>query len=71
MEASRLRQVWSIIETIHASTLLALEESDLSNLVIRQIDRTSPLSLEENKLLTDYIQSKTALIRDLAEARLV
>ena len=71
MEVSTLRQLWSLIETTRADTLLKLNNSDLVEQLLAQIETRTLLSLEENNLLTTYIHSKTPLIRDLAEARLV
>jgi succinate dehydrogenase flavin-adding protein (antitoxin of CptAB toxin-antitoxin module) len=71
MEVSTLRQLWSLIEKTHAKTLLQLRDPDLVEWLLGQIERQKSLSVEENILLTTYIRSKSSLIRDLAEARLV
>jgi hypothetical protein len=71
MEVSTLRQLWSLIEKTQTNTLLQLNEPDLVDWLLGQIERQKSLSVEENILLTTYIRSKSSLIRDLAEARLV
>jgi hypothetical protein len=71
MEVSTLRQFWSLIEKTQANTLLQLNDTDLVKRLLGQIESRKSLSLEENTILTTYIRSKSSLIRDLAEARLV
>ena len=70
MEVPMLRQLWSLIETTQADTLLHLNNSDLVEQLLAQIGTRTLLSREENNLLTTYIHAKIPLIRDLAEARL-
>ena len=62
METFRLRQVWSIIETIQTDLLLDLDRVHLSHLLIEKIQQTLPLSQEENHFLRVYIHSKIPLI---------
>jgi succinate dehydrogenase flavin-adding protein (antitoxin of CptAB toxin-antitoxin module) len=71
MEVSTLRQLWSLIEKTQTNTLLQLSDPDLVEWLLGQIEKRKSLSLEENNILTTYIRSKSSLIRDLAEARLV
>lgn len=70
MQVSTLRQLWFLIETTQADTLLQLNNGDLVERLLAQIKTRTFLSCEENMLLTNYIHAKTPLIRDLAEARL-
>jgi hypothetical protein len=70
MEVSTLRQFWSLIEKTQTNTLLHLNDTDLVEWLLEQIEKRKSLSLEENKILTIYIRTKSSLIRDLAEARL-
>ncbi|MBD2440434.1 hypothetical protein [Nostoc sp. FACHB-110] len=64
-----LRQFWSIVEQTQSSTLLGLNDSDLVKLLLGQIENNKTLNHEETSTLTEYIYSKTLLIRDLAQAR--
>ena len=68
---STLRQIWSLIEETHASTLLSLDEADLVNYLLRQLQNTKTINLEEISLVRDYVDDKITLIRDLADSRLV
>ncbi|MBD2495841.1 hypothetical protein [Nostoc sp. FACHB-280] len=64
-----LRQFWAVVEQTQSSTLLGLSDNDLVKLLLGQIQSNKVLNYEETLNLTDYIYSKTLLIRDLAQAR--
>ncbi|MBE9211052.1 hypothetical protein IQ244_32125 [Nostoc sp. LEGE 06077] len=64
-----LRQFWAVVEQTQSSTLLGLSDKDLVKLLLGQIENNKVLDSEETLGLTDYIYSKTLLIRDLAQAR--
>jgi hypothetical protein len=66
---SILRQLWSSIEDIQSSTLLKSSDAELVAQLVQRLEVEKPLSGEENSLVSAYIYSKTALIRDLAESR--
>lgn len=66
-----LRQFWAVVEQTQSSTLLGLSDPDLVNLLLRQIESNKVLNYEETCSLTNYILSRTLLIRDLAQARSV
>ncbi len=68
---STLRQIWSLIEETHTSTLLSLDEAGLVNYLLRQLQNTKTINLEEISLVRDYLDDKITLIRDLADSRLV
>lgn len=70
MKTAMLRQFWAVVETTQSQILLNLDERELSNLLLGKLDRRLPLSGEDEKVLTTYINSKASLIKDLAEARL-
>ncbi|MBU7585002.1 MAG: hypothetical protein KAF91_19195 [Nostoc sp. TH1S01] len=64
-----LRQLWAVVEQTQSSTLLGLNDKDLVKLLLGQIQSNKVLDNEETLSLTDYIYSRTLLIRDLAQAR--
>ncbi|BAY96749.1 hypothetical protein NIES37_06860 [Tolypothrix tenuis PCC 7101] len=64
-----LRQLWSVIEQTQTSTLVGLSDTDLAKQLLGQVDSKTALSREEKNSLSDYIFSRTQLIRDLAFAR--
>lgn len=68
MNASMLRQFWSLVEEIHSTTVLKLNDTELIQQLLRQLEDKFPLSLEESNLMSSYISSRTLLIRELAEA---
>ena len=71
INAIMLRQLWSVVEETQAMVLLKLNDTDLVRQILGQLQGRSPLTSEETRSLETYIGSKTSLIRDLAEARLV
>ena len=64
-----MRQVWSIVESMQAATLLALDDDSLVACLTDHVARNSPLPQEERSALGGYLQSRLALIRDLALGR--
>lgn len=70
MNTKILRQLWALVEQTQASTLLALNDADLVKQLLRQMDSKTVLSSEDIHTLSDYLGSRTELIRDLAIARM-
>lgn len=70
MTPTMLRQLWSLIETTQAQLLLKLDDASLVQWLLKHLDLGRSLNREETHLLTNYIQSKSSLIRDLAQQRL-
>jgi hypothetical protein len=70
MDSSVLWQIWREIEDTQASLLLRLNDSDLVSHLVWQLDTRKPLSNDETTTVSDYLQSKTTLIRDIAMARM-
>lgn len=64
-----LRQLWSVVETAQAKTLLQLDDASLVEWLVKQTDTQVFLEPTETDYLCDYIQSRLALIRDLAYER--
>lgn len=65
-----IRQLWSTTEKIQAHRILHLSNAELIDSLINRIQDQKPLSCEEIKGLANYIEQRTALIRDLAQCRL-
>lgn len=69
MKPTLLNQLWHLIEDTPTHILLSLEIRELIEQVLAQLERTNPLSPEENHLIRHYLQTKTPLIRELAYSR--
>lgn len=65
-----MRQLWSVVETAQAKTLLQLDDATLVQWLVKQIKTQALLDGHETDFLSDYIQSRLSLIRDLAYERL-
>lgn len=61
-----MRMVWKVVEDTSSQDLLALSDTALIALVLRQITKRAWLDAEEVSSLYEYIGSKLALIRDCA-----
>ncbi|AFY31354.1 hypothetical protein [Calothrix sp. PCC 7507] len=69
MTPTIMRQLWSVVETAHAKTLLQLDDASLVQWLVKQTNTQVLLEKNETDYLSDYIQSRLALIRDLAYER--
>jgi hypothetical protein len=69
VNSKTLRLLWSVVDQTQTATLLGLNDTDLVKQLLRQLGNEAILSREETHTLSDYIFSKTSLIRDLAIAR--
>jgi hypothetical protein len=67
MNAGTLRLIWNVIEDAHIDQWLGLTDKALVTRLVQQISGQAPLSTEEVGEVSDYIRSKTMLIRDLRE----
>lgn len=61
-----LRQLWSIVESTQAETLLTLDDADLVQLLLGKLEQTTLLIPQEYNKASSYLSCKTPLIRDLA-----
>ena len=68
MNISLLRQVWKVIEQTNFYELLSLNDTELTQRLLRQLETQNRLSQEETLLVQVYLNSKLTLIRDLAES---
>jgi succinate dehydrogenase flavin-adding protein (antitoxin of CptAB toxin-antitoxin module) len=64
-----MRQLWSVVETAQAKTLLQLDDASLVQWLVKQTNTQALLEPKETDYLCDYIQSRLSLIRDLAYER--
>ncbi|MCU0550939.1 MAG: hypothetical protein MUC48_16455 [Leptolyngbya sp. Prado105] len=70
MNPSLIRQLWTMVETTQATHLVNLDDAHLVQSLLCQVNTQQPLNSEENSLLSNYVYSRLALIRDLAYERL-
>ncbi len=71
MDSSTLHQLWLLVEETQTNQLLRLNDNDLVQQLLTRLDDRKPLTREETKAVSAYLQARTPLIRDLAVARLV
>jgi hypothetical protein len=64
-----LRQLWSVVETSQAMILLQMDDASLVQWLVKQTNTQALLDPKEADFLSDYIQSRLTLIRDLAYER--
>jgi hypothetical protein len=64
-----LRQLWSIVENSQTKTLLQMDDASLVQWLVKQTTKQVLLDANETDYLSDYIQSRLSLIRDLAYDR--
>jgi hypothetical protein len=65
-----IHELWQVFTRIQTNLLLQLDDNELSDRLLKQLLHYHPLSQDEVPLVRAYIQQKTPLFRDLAEARL-
>lgn len=70
MTPTMLRQLWSLVETAQAAMLVNLDDATLAQWLLKQFKMSSPLNGNEADILHEYICSRLALIRDIAQERL-
>jgi hypothetical protein len=64
-----LRQLWSVVENSQTKTLLQMDDASLVQWLVKQTTNQVLLDPNETDYLSDYIQSRLTLIRDLAYER--
>jgi hypothetical protein len=62
-----LRHLWELVATTQSHFLLGLDDNSLVQWLLHQIGSERSLDHHEVHLLSDYIQSRLTLIRDLAD----
>ncbi|MEH2350039.1 MAG: hypothetical protein V7K55_18985 [Nostoc sp.] len=69
MTPTIMRQLWSVVETAQAKLLLQLDDASLVQWLVKQTETQVLLDSNETDFLSQYIESRLALIRDLAHER--
>ncbi len=69
MTPKMMRLLWSVIETSQTKTLLQLDDASLVQWLTKQTTDRALLDCRETDSLSDYIQSRLPLIRDIARER--
>ena len=69
MTPTMLRQLWSLIETTQANLLLRLDDATLVQWLLKQYNQGRALNHDEIHLLSDYLNNRVSLIRDLTQQR--
>ncbi len=64
-----LRQLWSVVENSQTKTLLQMDDASLVQWLVKQTTTQALLDPHETDFLSDYIESRLTLIRDLAYER--
>lgn len=67
MSPTMMRQFWSLVEMTQANIPLSLDDRSLVQWLLRQIRSERVLNNDETNVLTDYIETRLPLIRDLAQ----
>lgn len=69
MTPTMLRQLWLLIETTQANLLLRLDDASLVQWLLKQFKQERSLNHDEIHVLSDYLNNRVSLIRDLAQQR--
>jgi hypothetical protein len=65
---SVIRRLWSVVEAADPVRLGTLDDHQLTQELLACLERESGLAPEDTRACASYIASRTALIRDLAQA---
>ena len=71
LDINIIRIMWSFVEASNPHTLVKLSDSELTQNLLKQVEGRTPLSLENNQLLSQYVGLRTLLIRELAYEKIV
>jgi hypothetical protein len=69
MTPAVIRQLWSVVESTQAHTLLQLDDASLVQWLLKQTKKQTFLDGKETDILSEYIQSRLNLIREIAHER--
>ena len=69
MTPTMLRQLWLLIEATQANLLLRLDDASLVQWLLKQFNQERSLNHDEIHVLSDYLNNRVSLIRDLAQQR--
>jgi succinate dehydrogenase flavin-adding protein (antitoxin of CptAB toxin-antitoxin module) len=64
-----MRQLWALVESTQVSTLLNFNDSDLVQLLVKQLVAKQAIDEQTMHTINNYVHAKLPLIRDTAEGR--
>ncbi|CEJ42115.1 hypothetical protein [Umezakia ovalisporum] len=64
-----LRQLWAVVENSQTKILLQMDDASLVQWLVKQTTKQALLDPHETDYLSEYIQSRLTLIRDMAYER--
>ncbi len=64
-----LRHLWSAVEETQTNLILNLDDNSLVQSLLGRVHQSRSLNGSECDALSEYIQAKLPLIRDIAEGR--
>lgn len=70
LDTKIVRVMWMLVETSNPYNISKLSDGEIIKQLIQQIQSISSISLEDSQILSKYIGSRTALIRDLAYSKI-
>jgi hypothetical protein len=70
MNSTTLRLLWSTIGKMQTHTIVDWSDTKLTSYVIERLQQEILLSSHEREKIESYLNTKTMLIRDLAESAL-
>jgi hypothetical protein len=70
MNSTTLRLLWSTIEGMQNDIISDLSDNKLTSYIVEQLQQQILLSSQERNKVESYLNTKTMLIRDLAESHL-
>ena len=71
METAAVHQLWHLVESTQASTLLAFNDASLTDWLVMQLRYAHVLGPHDLADAQDYVRDRLSLIRDLAWERLL
>ena len=70
LDTKIVRVMWMLVETSNPYNISKLSDGEIIKQLIQQVQSISAISLEDSQILSKYIGSRTALIRDLAYSKI-
>ncbi|HEY9630805.1 MAG: hypothetical protein HY785_01235 [Oscillatoriophycideae cyanobacterium NC_groundwater_1537_Pr4_S-0.65um_50_18] len=67
MNPTMMQRFWALIETVRTNMPLALDDGSLRQWLIRQVTVQGTFDTREAAILSDYIDARLPLIRDMAQ----
>lgn len=70
LETKIIRMFWTLVEKSEPYSLLHLSDHELIEQLIYEVKRVVFLTADESKILSQYIGTRTILIRELVHSRI-